>query len=85
MERYQSLPSYFNYHGSDLSELQRLKRKGGIRNVTCRQAIADYGKFMGRVDRANQYASYYEVQKMVESNFLLSFGDDSSEQLHMLQ
>ena len=43
----------FNYHGSDLSEVHRMKRKGGIRNVTCRQAIADYGKFMGGVERAN--------------------------------
>ncbi len=37
-----------------------MNRNGDIRNVTCPKAIADYGKFMGGVDRANQYASYYE-------------------------
>jgi hypothetical protein len=49
-----------NYHGSDLTEVQRMNRNGDIRNVTCPKAIADYGMFMGGVDRANQYASYYE-------------------------
>jgi hypothetical protein len=49
-----------NYHGSDLSEVQRKKRNGSVRNVTCPKAMADYGKFMGGVDRANQYSSYYE-------------------------
>ena len=29
-----------NYHGSDLSEVQRKMRNGGFRNVTCRKAIA---------------------------------------------
>jgi hypothetical protein len=49
-----------NYHGSDLTEVQRMNRNGDIRNVTRPKAIVDYGKFMGGVDRANQYASYYE-------------------------
>jgi hypothetical protein len=48
------------YHGSDVTEVQRMNRNGDIRSVTCPKAIADYGKFMGGVDRANQYASYYE-------------------------
>ena len=49
-----------NYHGSDLTERQRMNRNGDIRNETCPKAIADYGKFMGGVDSAHQYASYYE-------------------------
>jgi hypothetical protein len=30
-----------NYHGSDLSVVQRMKRNGGVRNLTCLKAIAN--------------------------------------------
>jgi hypothetical protein len=49
-----------NYHGSDLVEVQRKQKNGSNKMKTCPKAFADYGKYMGGVDTANQLRSYYE-------------------------
>ena len=49
-----------NYHGSDLVEVERRQKDGKYKKKTCPKAFADYGKYMGGVDTANQMRSYYE-------------------------
>jgi hypothetical protein len=49
-----------NYHGSDTVEVERRQKDGSLKMKTCPKAMADYGKYMGGVDTANQLRRYYE-------------------------
>jgi hypothetical protein len=40
--------------------VQRMQRDGTYNDKSCSKAIADYSKFIGGVDTANQLRSYYE-------------------------
>jgi hypothetical protein len=54
-----------NYHGSDLVEVERRQKDGKKKMKTCPKAFADYGKYMGGVDTANQLRAYYERDRRV--------------------
>jgi hypothetical protein len=43
-----------------LVEVKRKQKDGKYKMKTCPKAFADYGKYMGGVDTANQMRSYYE-------------------------
>jgi hypothetical protein len=49
-----------NYPGSDTVVVQRKQRDGTYIEKSCPKAMADYSKFMGGVDTANQLCLYYE-------------------------
>jgi hypothetical protein len=49
-----------NYHSYDTIVVYRKQRDGTYIEKSCPKTMADYSKFMGGVDTANQLRSYYE-------------------------
>ena len=43
-------------------------------DVNCPQAIVDYNKSMGGVDRGDQYRKYYQVRMKSVSHISIYFG-----------
>jgi hypothetical protein len=60
VEGHQGISRLSNYHGFDTVVVQRKQRDETYNGKSCPKAMADYSKFMGGVDTANQLRSYYE-------------------------
>lgn len=52
-----------NYHKKDIATADRTQKDGSKKSFDCPEAIIFYNKFMGGVDKSDQYSTYYQVDR----------------------
>ncbi len=52
-----------NCHGTEIGTTERTQKDGSKKTFNCPEAIVFYNKFMGGVDKADQYSTYYQVDR----------------------
>ena len=57
----------------DTQVIKRKKGDGTLLDVNCPQSIIDYNKYMGGVDRADQYRKYYHVHVKLRKSYKYIF------------